>query len=106
MSWSGACNDTAKFTFGRSALNLLIPRMIPTCSCNVTGRLKLEFITTAVIIKKNQSISFSNSKVQSVRLNLSAMVQCFSLTTNQPTVLSAMAYQPIKQWQNTPWLQS
>jgi hypothetical protein len=25
------------------------------------------------------------------------MVQCFSLTTNQPTILSTMAYQPSEQ---------
>jgi hypothetical protein len=35
--------------------------------------------------------------IQPVCLNLSAMVQCFSLTTNQPTILSTMTYQPSEQ---------
>jgi hypothetical protein len=30
--------------------------------------------------------------IRPVRLNLSAMIHCFSLTTNQSTVLLAMAY--------------
>jgi hypothetical protein len=32
-----------------------------------------------------------------VRLNLSVMVQCFSLTTNQPTVLFNLVFQPSEQ---------
>jgi hypothetical protein len=36
-------------------------------------------------------------RLRPVRLNLSAIVQCFSLTTNQPTVLSVMTYQPSEQ---------
>lgn len=125
MSWSGACNDTAKFTWGRSLWNLLIAWMIPTCIHNVRGWLTAEFTTAAPIIKKNQYFGISDSFLMEASLIQKHYFNhplrpklhffCYISRCTSKDVYLDKAKTNInlgqrinysKKWQNTPWFHS